>query len=224
MKKSELLTDLEGRVTRIITTTLQEQDTNKIAARINPYLSAFMFSKNGISKGENVLFYVYDEGTTGESAEYDERSFARVFGGQVYTGNLTDVKARAVEIIGSVDESKVQDAFDVMTGEETTTQKPENFESELAIMSRLGIAQAEAILGKIEGYLSSQGLGRVIRMIQSDRGVNLADPQTIGLAAGLVAGGVLTQAEADALLASNSETALRWPNLAEWQVLEALRL
>lgn len=223
MNKEALLADLAPRVTRIISVDLQDKDTKKVDAGIRPYLASFMFSRNGQSIGENVLFYVYDEGQPEEKAEYDSRSFNRLFGGQVYQGDLSDVRIRAIELIGSADPSQAQSAFDVMVNEQTLETKTDNRESELSIMSRLGITKAETILGKIEAYLNSQGLTRVIRMIQSERGINLADNETKTLLAGLQAGGVLTESEVNDLLASNVEQYQTWPNLQLWQVKEALQ-
>ena len=126
---------------------------------------------------------------------------------------------RAVEIIGSADESQHMIAFDVMRDETVSTQRAEFFESEIALMSRLGVQDADAILSKIEAAVPP----RVQRMIQSDHGINLADSQTQALVGALVQGGVLTQAESDALFAPLTVTTKRWPDLLPGYVQDALR-
>lgn len=135
---------------------------------------------------------------------------------------MIDYKAiadRAVEIVGSADEAQHMTAFDAMKDETVTTTKSEHFESEIGLMSRLGVQDADTILTKIEAAVPA----RVQRMIQSDRGINLADPQTQALVGALVQGGVLTQAESDALLAPLSSTSLRWTGLRAGYVQDALR-
>lgn len=134
--------------------------------------------------------------------------------------DFTAIADRAVEIIGSADPSQFQTAYDVMKDEEKTQNKESNWESELAIMSRLGPIEADTILTKIESAVPA----RLVRMIQSERGVNLADPQTIGLISSLVAAKVLTQAEADDLLATNTEDVAAWPGITKGQVYDALSL
>ena len=134
--------------------------------------------------------------------------------------DFTAIADRAVEIIGSADPSQFQTAYDVMKDEEKTQNKESNWESELAIMSRLGPIEADTILTKIESAVPA----RLVRMIQSERGVNLVDPQTIGLVNSLVAATVLTQGEADDLLATNTETVTAWPGITRGQVYDALSL
>lgn len=127
---------------------------------------------------------------------------------------------RAVEIIGSADEAQHLAAFDVMRDE--TIGEPVSgavFESEITLMSRLGVADADAILTKIEANVPA----RVQRLIQSERGINLADPQTQGLVAQLVQGDALTQDESDALFAPLTTTRVRWPGLLPGYVQDALR-
>jgi hypothetical protein len=92
------------------------------------------------------------------------------------------------------------------------------YESEISMMSRLGVTMADTILTKIEAAVPA----RVQRLIQSERGINLADPQTQGMVAQMVAGGVLTQDEADALLAPLSVTKPKWPGLKPGYVQNAI--
>ena len=126
---------------------------------------------------------------------------------------------RAVEIVGSADEVQHMVAFDAMKYETVSTQRGEYFESEIGMMSRLGVQDADTILTKIESNVPA----RVQRMIQSDRGINLADSQTQALVGALVQGGVLTQAESDALFAPLTVTTKRWPDLLPGYVQDALR-
>ena len=128
------------------------------------------------------------------------------------------IAARAVEVIGSADPAQHQTAFDVMVAETETRAKTENYETERAVPARLGVSTGDALLAKIEAAVPA----RVQRLIQSGDGINLADPETVGLVAALVAGGALTQQEADDLLASNTETVLSWPGLKPGHVLNAL--
>lgn len=128
---------------------------------------------------------------------------------------------RAVVIVGSADPVQHQAAFDTMAAETTTTMADALWESELSIMSRLGVTAADTILSKIE---TAVGSDRVTRMIRSAKGVNLADPQTIGLINSLVAASVLSQAEADALLSVNQIVTPVWPGLQLGHVQNALEL
>lgn len=105
---------------------------------------------------------------------------------------------------------------------ETIEQPPpaEIYESELGLMSRLGVQLADTILTKIDGAVSE----RVVRMIRSERGINLADPQTAALVAGLVQAGVLDQAtEADQLMEPTLPTQVaKWPGLKLGHVVNAI--
>lgn len=223
MTKSELIADLTAKVARLLE--IQPQiDPVKSAAGINVYLAPFMVSENGVSKGENVVFYVYDEGEQTEKAEYDQRSFQRVFGGKVYSGSMADVKTRAVEIIGSADEAQAEAAYKAMVTETEITMLDDNWETELGVVSRLGMSVAVPLLETMKAAgLQLFQTDIIKRMIESQRGVNLADAQTIAFVDGLVAQGAVTQADADALLATNTETKPKWPDLQLWQVVEALR-
>lgn len=207
MLKSEIIADITSRVRRLVDV-VQQADPVKSQAGITVYTANVMdVDGEGNLQGKTVLFYVLDEGQPTESAYYSRPP-----------GSPVDYKAiadRASELTGTVEEIHA-----AMAAESTTQTLDANWETELAIMSRLGVEQADIILGKIESAVPP----RVQRMIQSERGVNLADPQTLGLISQLVAGGVLTQAEADALLASNTETVLTWPGLTLWQVRDAIAM
>lgn len=137
---------------------------------------------------------------------------------------MTDYSAiadHAVEIIGSADETQYEAAYAVMVTE-AVLQPVDGpvYESELGVMSRLGVMLADQILGKIEAAVPA----RVQRLIQSERGINLNDPQTSGLVDGLVAAGVLTSEERDALMAPvEPQTVPRWPGLLPGHVQNALQ-
>lgn len=112
-----------------------------------------------------------------------------------------------------------EQAFTRMAAETVTTPVVGDvYESELGLMSRLGVHDADAILSAIEAAVPE----RVTRMIRSDRGINLADPQTQGMVAQLVAGGVLTQADSDKLLATLTKTEPAWPGLKLGHVINAV--
>lgn len=133
--------------------------------------------------------------------------------------NYAAIADRAQEIGGDY-----LTAFSVMAAETEIVTLEANWESRLAILSRLGVAMGATVIGKIEAAISADpNLPDIlIDMVRSERGVNLADPETIGLIGALVAGGALTQAEADALLASNTETTAKWPGLKPGHVQNAL--
>jgi hypothetical protein len=117
-------------------------------------------------------------------------------------------------------EEDYQTAFARMSAETVTeTVEGEVWVTELSIMSRLGVVLADTILTKIEAAVPA----RVQRMIQSDKGINLNDPQTLALVNGLVAATILTQDEADALLAPLSTTKPKWPGLAPGHVQNAMQ-
>lgn len=127
-----------------------------------------------------------------------------------------DYKAIADAVLPGED---YETAFARMSAETVTEAVTGDvWESELGIMSRLGVVLADTILTKIEGAVPA----RVQRLIQSEKGINIADPQTQGLVASLVAGGVLTQAEADALMAPLSVTRPKWPGLKPGYVQNAI--
>jgi hypothetical protein len=131
---------------------------------------------------------------------------------------------RAVEIIGSADPAQFGSAYDVMAGETVTETLAENFESELAVISRLGIADGITVLETVKAAATQQlGVDTLERLIESERGVNLADPQTIGFVGALVTAGALTQEQSDALLSSNTVTSPKWPGLKRGHVQDALR-
>jgi hypothetical protein len=138
--------------------------------------------------------------------------------------NYSAIADRATEIIGSADPAQFQTAFDAMVSETESTVLTENFESELAVISRLGISEGVTVLETIKAAALQQlGVDTLTRLIESERGVNLADPQTIAFVGALVTGGALTQAQADALLSSNTVTEPKWPGLKAGIVQDALR-
>lgn len=141
---------------------------------------------------------------------------------------MIDYKAiadRAVAIIGSADPAQFQSAYDAMVAETTEVTKADNWEGELAVISRLGISTAVTILETVKAAALQQlGVATLTRVIESERGVNLADPETVAFVNALVAGDALTQAQADDLLASNTETVKTWPGLKTGYVRDALEM
>jgi len=137
---------------------------------------------------------------------------------------MIDYKAiadRAFEIGGTTN-----DVFEVMKSETETVVLTDNWETRLAILSRLGIAQGAEVLARIEAAVeaSPELPDIIIDMIRSERGVNLADPETIGLVNMLVSVGALSQEQADALLATNTSEQLRFPGLRAGHVADAVRM
>lgn len=129
---------------------------------------------------------------------------------------MTDYKAIADAVLPGED---YETAYARMSAE-TVTEAVEGqvWMTEIGLMSRLGVTVADAILTKIEAAVPP----RVQRLIQSEQGINLNDPQTIALVNGLVAASVLTQDEADALLAPLSVTKPKWPGLKPGYVQNAI--
>lgn len=113
-----------------------------------------------------------------------------------------------------------QAAFTRMSAETVTEPKTEAFYSELSLMSELGVTLADTILNKVEAAVSP----RLVRMIQSEKGVNLADAETLTLLESLKVAAVIDQSEQDALVALTSETKPKWPGLKPGHVQNAMQM
>jgi len=213
MNKVELIADITARVRRVISTTHQS-DPVKEAAGINVYLTEAMdFDNQGNLTGKTILWYVLDEGQPGEVAYYNRPPSSAT--------NFAAIADRAVEIIGSADAAQAQTAFDAMSAE--TVQAGDNWETELGVISRLGMSVGVTILETMKAAgQSTFGTDVIKRFIESTRGVNLADPQTIGFVMSLVTAGAITPEQADALLATNNEP--KWRSLTIDQVTDALTM
>ena len=133
--------------------------------------------------------------------------------------NYTAIADRAVELIGSADPAQYQAAYDLMIEETITQDKAEARYSELDILSELGAVEGDAILGRVEAGVSA----RIQRAIQSENGIDLADPQSKEMLTALKASGAITQADYDALIGLTSETVDVWPGLKPGHVQSALR-
>ena len=134
---------------------------------------------------------------------------------------MTDYKSiadRAVQIIGSADPAQYDLAYSTMVSETVTELLTSSWHNELSIISKLGLTNGNTILDKIAGAVPS----RVQRLIQSDKGVNLADNQTIALLNSLLTANVITSAEMNSLTALTSTTKPKWPGLKPGHVQNAL--
>jgi hypothetical protein len=139
---------------------------------------------------------------------------------------MTDYAAiadRAVGVIGSADPAQFQTAFDAMIDETKSVSLAENWETELSVISRMGMATGVAVLEAMKAAgQSTFGTDVIKRLIESPRGVNLADPETIGFVAGLVSAGAVSQADADKLFETNTQSEPKWPGLKPGTVRNAL--
>lgn len=89
--------------------------------------------------------------------------------------------------------------------------------NERTIYAELGPALAEAILTKLQTVADAgdAAMGRIVRWLDPARqGVDIASPLMLASLAALVAGGVLEQSEADALLAM-----AEGPDIPKWQAV-----
>ena len=132
--------------------------------------------------------------------------------------NYKAIADRAEAIIGSADSLQYEIAYDAMILETTTTDLESAWYNEIDLMSTLGASEADALLDKIEANVSP----RMVRMIQSEKGINLADPQTKGMLAALKAGGAITAGEETSLLDLTKEDKSDWPGLKNGHVQNAL--
>lgn len=77
MNKAELLTDIEERVIRVIKVDKQD-DPVKEEAGINSYIANVLNLEQGKVQGQNIGFYVVDEGTETEVAYLRDNAGSRV--------------------------------------------------------------------------------------------------------------------------------------------------
>lgn len=82
MTKSELLTDVEAKVLRVVST-IEEPDAAKNAVNVKQYITHVLEQDGLVVRGRNIGWYVVDEGLPTEAAFYrdnptQKRSFADV--------------------------------------------------------------------------------------------------------------------------------------------------
>lgn len=212
MNKAQLIADIAARVRRVIAT-VQEPDPVKAEAGITVYRTEAMDVVNGNLEGRTIIWYVLDEGQASEEAYYKRPPSSST--------DFVAIADRAVEIIGSADSAQAQTAFDAMSAETVTAES--NWETELSVISRMGMAEGVTVLETLKAAgQSTFGTDVIKRFIESARGVNLADAQTIGFVSQLVSAGAITQAQADSLLSTNAVP--KWGGLTLGQVTDALTM
>jgi hypothetical protein len=82
------------------------------------------------------------------------------------------------------------------------TRLVDQFETAISLMAHLGAVTGATILDKLETASAAQPVLKwAMLALKSERGINVGDPDARGMIEQLAAGNVLTQAEADALLA-----------------------
>jgi hypothetical protein len=138
VNKKKLLADITARVRRVIET-VQEPDSVKAAAGVTVYRTEAMDVINGNLEGKTIIWYVLDEGQASEEAYYKKPPSSST--------DFAAIADRAVEVIGSADSAQAQTAFDAMSAETVTAS--ENWETELGVISRMGMAMV---------YLSGKSL------------------------------------------------------------------
>jgi len=129
------------------------------------------------------------------------------------------VADRSQEILGAADPLRFQEAFDVMKLETKSVDKEEARYTEIKMMAELGMAQADALLTKLEAQLPE----RVARSIQTV-GINLALTETKAVLTQLKDASAITQGEYDTMMALTKEQAHSWPGLRAGEVQNALQL
>lgn len=95
MTKAELLQDLSSRVVRLIEV-VEEIDTKKNAVGIKQYMANVLNLERGAARGQNIGFYVVDEGTETEAAFYRDSA-----------GSRTALEAEAVAYLATLPYVKV---------------------------------------------------------------------------------------------------------------------
>jgi hypothetical protein len=81
------------------------------------------------------------------------------------------------------------------------TRLVDQFETAISLMANLGALTGATILDKLEAASASNSVLKwAMLALKSERGINVGDPEARSMIEQLAAGGVLTQAEADALL------------------------
>lgn len=96
MTKAELLQDLSSRVLRTISV-VEESDEVKNAAGVRMYMANVLNLERGDVRGQNVGFYVIDEGQPEEQAYYRDKA-----------GSKLALQAETVAFIATLPYEKVQ--------------------------------------------------------------------------------------------------------------------
>lgn len=123
---------------------------------------------------------------------------------------------RAVEVLGALEPTRWEEAYNAIKSETVTRQKSEVRYNEIDILRELGMVTGGEILDKLEAALPA----RVVRAIQGE-GIDLAHTETQAVLTSLVPS-VLTQAEHDMLIALVAETVPVFSNLRPGEVQNAL--
>lgn len=101
----------------------------------------------------------------------------------------------------------------------TTVDLEEVRITEAEFLSRLGVTAGDDLLTRIEANIPA----RVMRLIQSPTGINIADQETIDLLLGLKDAGIISQPEYDTMTGWAKSTRPTWPGLMPGDVQVALR-
>ena len=142
MTKTELLADIDTRVLRTISVT-KEPDAVKEAQGINTYVANVLNLNAGKATGQNIAFYVLDEGTPTEQAIYKDDAGAKVA-----------LEAETVAFIASlpyvkvkVDEVNANEEFVLATAyEEDTTTGTVSTKKIMLYKDSAGVPQEKTIV------------------------------------------------------------------------------
>lgn len=129
-----------------------------------------------------------------------------------------EIADRAVEVLGVLDITRWEEAFNAMKLEGVVALKDSAWYNEILLMSELGTMEADALLTKIESAIPA----RVAKLIGSEKGMNLVDPQVAGMMNSILGGGAITQVEHDSIMGLASEFKFTWPDLKAGHVQNAL--
>lgn len=130
----------------------------------------------------------------------------------------TPLADRAVEILGSVDVSRWEEAAGQMMTETITRSKGVARYTDLDVVRDLGMADGGVLLDKLESVLPQ----RIVRAMQ-DIGIDLAHDETKAVLLQLKTESAITADEYDTLIGLGVETAQRFPGLRPGEVQNALQ-
>lgn len=100
MNKAELLQDLGERVVRVIEV-YEELDEKKNAAGVKQYIANVLNLERGVARGQNIGFYVIDEGLETELALYRDSAGSRTAletEAVAYLATLPYIKVNVMEV------------------------------------------------------------------------------------------------------------------------------
>lgn len=124
MTKQELLADIDTRVIRTVSIT-QEPDATKEAAGITTYVANVLNLNKGKAVGQNIGFYVIDEGQPTEQAFYKDDVGAKVAleaETVAFIATLPFVKVKVTEI-NADEEFVIAEAYEEDTSTGTISKK-----------------------------------------------------------------------------------------------------